>query len=456
MRALGYFKVAPESASESAALTRAFEAFCAAGSHAAQGVFHDDAGSSDRPGWAEMVEHIQHSGLGYLIVIPGAAHLGASLPEQVGRVLEVDALACEMVCDSEETPDPLQNALKARDAPAGRPSRRELIREGMKAKAAQGLGLGRPPYGYALHIDGVLRPVPAEAEVVRSIFRMYLESDQGVRSIARRLNEAGQRTRRGGRWSMVTMRDILRNSAYIGTYRRFGLRIPGTYEPIVGAAEFHQVQERMRARSPGTRHPPAEPFLLVGVLYCGHCGQRMMGVVRHRTWPRKEGGRGQREYRYYQCQSRINQGECAYRTTRAAELEDVVLKRVRELTPEGAELPDNRDLPVERVDPAALRTRLRSLDKRYVELVQHAAAGGMTLAQLREGATSIDAARRSVRASQRGTTEGFEERRALMQAARDKLHYLWEDMDAAERRQTLRALVASVTLTDGEIDVVLR
>ena len=456
MRALGYFTVAPEPASEAAALTRAFEAFCAAGSHVAQGVFHDDAGSSEQPGWSEMVGHIRHSKLGYLIVIPGAAHLGASLSEQVDRVLEVDALACEMVCDSEETPDPLQNALKSRDAPAGRPSRRELIREGMKAKAAQGLGLGRPPYGYGLHIDGVLRPVPAEAEVVGSIFRMYLESDQGIRSIARWLNDAGHRTRRGGQWSMVTVRDILRNSACIGTYRRFGLRIPGTYEPIVGAAEFHQVQERMRARSPGTRHPRAEPFLLAGVLYCGHCGQRMMGVVRHRTWARKGGGRGQREYRYYQCLSRINQGECAYRTTRAAALEDDVLKRVRQQTPEGVELPDNPDSPVERVDPAAVRTRLRSLDKRYVELVQRAAAGGMSLAQLREGGAAIEAARRSVRASERGTIGGSEERRALMQAARDKLHYLWEDMDAPERRDTLRALGASVTLTDGEIDVVLR
>ena len=451
MRALGYFTAPPDDARATGVLSQAFDRFCSTHNHLGQGVYQDEAGSADRPGWDDLLAHIHRTGLGYIVVVPSAAHLGTSLPESVERVLELDDLSCTVVCDDEETPDPLQNALKTADG--GQSSRRERIREGMKAKAALGLGLGRPPFGYRLQVDGTLKIDPSEAEVARSIFAMYAEPAQGVRSVAQRLNEAGTKTRRGGRWSMVTVRDVLRNSAYMGTYHRFGLRIPGTYEPIVSAAEYHAVQERMRSRSSGRRHPAAEPFLLAGVLYCGHCGQRMMGVVRHRSWGRKGGGRGQREYRYYQCQTRINEGGCAYRTIRAAALEETVLERLRELTPEGVSLPRGPASDAATAVLARPRSTSRALDKRYVDLVRRAADGGLTLDQLRAGAAEIGAARRAAEAGAASSASGEGEEPGQ---ARDKLHYLWDDIDASERQETIRTLVSRVTLTDGEAVVELR
>lgn len=457
MRALGYFTVRADDPRADGILTKAFERFCVAGRHIAQGVFHDEPGElgstgpHSSPGWDGLTDHIQRTGLGYLIVVPSASHVGPSLSEQVRRVLEIDGLGCTMVCDDEEKPDPLQNALRTLDG--GASGRGDRIREGMKAKAAKGLGLGRPPFGYRLQVDGTLKGDADEAEIVRSIFRMYAEPRQGVRSVAQRLNEAGSKTRRGGSWSLVTVRDVLRNSAYIGTYRRFGLRIPGTYEPIVDAAAFRAAQEQMRSRSSARRNPRAEPFPLAGVLYCGHCGQRMAGVVRHRSWSRKGGGHGQRAYRYYQCQTRINEGGCAYRTIRADDLEAAVLGRLRELTPEWAVLPHN---PASAGAPAAAaqaRTTTRALDKRLVELVRRAADGGIALGQLRVGAAEIEAARSALGGAPEG---GRADPRELARNARDKLHYLWDDMDAGERQEAIRTLAERVTLTDGEAEVELR
>lgn len=452
MRALGYYTVRAGDPRADGILTKAFERFCSVGNHIAQGVFHDEPGSEHGPGWDALTDHVRRTGLGYLVVVPSAAHIGTSLSEQVRRVLEIDGLGCAMVCDDEEKPDPLQNALRTLDG--GASGRGERIREGMKAKAAKGLGLGRPPFGYRLQVDGTLKVDPDEAEVVRSIFRMYIEPRQGVRAVAQRLNQAGSKTRRGGTWSLVTVRDVLRNSAYIGTYHRFGLRIPGTHEPIVDAAAFRAAQEQMRGRSSARRNPSAEPFPLAGVLYCGHCGQRMAGVVRHRSWSRKGGGHGQRAYRYYQCQTRINEGGCAYRTIRADDLEAAVLGRLRELTPEWAVLPHN---PASGGAPAATtkaRTTTRALDRRLVELVRRTADGGMTLGQLRAGAAEIEAARGALEGG--GPGEGRADARELAGEARDKLHYLWDDMDAAERQEAIRTLAARVTLTDGEAEVELR
>ena len=206
--------------------------------------------------------------------------------------------------------------------------RRERILEGMRAKAAKGLGLGKTPFGYRIGSEGLFEPVPEEAKVVRGIYKLYLNEGIGVRSIARLLNTEGYRTRRGADWSMVTVRDILRNHAYIGTYRRFGLRIPGSYRPIVSADEFKRVQDKMQSRSPDKRQPRSEPFLLSGILYCGHCGQRMMGVTRRQTWKRKDGDKVRGEYRYYQCQSRTNRSQCEYHTQRAAPLEERIVRQV--------------------------------------------------------------------------------------------------------------------------------
>ena len=37
---------------------------------------------------------------------------------------------------------------------------------------------------------------------------------------------------------------------------------------------------------------------------------------------------------------------------------------------------------------------------------------------------------------------------------REKLHYLWEDIDVAERRDALQTLVSRVVVTDGRVEIV--
>ena len=44
---------------------------------------------------------------------------------------------------------------------------------------------------------------------------------------------------------MVSIRDMLRNRAYVGTYQRLGVRVPGTHAAIVSPEDFRRVQDRM-------------------------------------------------------------------------------------------------------------------------------------------------------------------------------------------------------------------
>ena len=454
MRALGYFTFDPNAGKGALSyqeLFKAFVAYCEEGRHIRVGVYDDPKGQEGGVGWGSMLDFIRGSGLGYLVVVPDARRLGGSLEQQVACLLELDALSCQVVCDDRDFPDPLQNALRGSGGVAGRSER---IRQGMMAKAAQGLGLGKPPYGYRIVADGTFRVVEEEADVVALIFKQYLESNGGVRAVASMLNDRGLRTRTGRRWSMVTVRDILRNTAYIGTYRRFGLRIPGSYQPIVTPGEFRQAQERMRERSPGRRNPRGSPFLLSGMVFCGYCGQRMMGVTRRQSWRRKDGQRARAEYRYYQCQSRINRNECDYRTTRADDIEEQVARAVREKLLSG-ERGDGADsgswLAHERAQSTA---RLRALDKRFMEGVQRAASGGLTLGQLRAGAERLRAAKQALNERIKQTSERASAQ-ALLEANAARFIDDWDSLAQDQRRELLRSVVARVTVKDGRAEVSL-
>ncbi len=457
MRTLAYFQVDenadPAKALGATALTLAFESYCADRGHNAMGMFQDRAGDDRYAKYQEMLAHIRDTKLGYLVVVPTVGHLGAGLRDQVGRIMELDALHCQVLCDDPESPDPLQAAMRLWNG-AGAGSRRERIREGMRAKAARGLGLGKPPYGYRVQYDGTFRTVADEADVVRSVFRMYLDEDLGVRSVAQRLNDSGKRTRRGQRWSMVTVRDVLRNHAYIGTYRRFGLRIPGSYEAIVDPADFRLVQDRMTSRSPARRHGRSDPFILGGLLYCGHCGQRMMGVTRHQTWYRKDGARRRAEYRYYQCQSRINRSQCDYRTARASEVEDRVLSQLRAPAVDG----EPRDVDDGTASTGVrVASRLRGLDRRYVDYVRMAASGALPLDRLRPALADLDTARRGIEARMAVLEGGGAALDEALAAARARLMpAVWESLGAVERQDVARTLVVKTTLKDGQVEVVQR
>jgi len=79
----------------------------------------------------------------------------------------------------------------------------DRVTAGMNAKATKGKWPGgRLPYGYQLDpATSKLVPDPAQAPVVRDIFRLYTRDRLGTRAIAAELNARGLPTRPGKPWS---------------------------------------------------------------------------------------------------------------------------------------------------------------------------------------------------------------------------------------------------------------
>lgn len=145
-------------------------------------------------------------------------------------------------------------------------------------------------YGYD-YSKGALTINPAEAEVVRLIFQLFLEG-KGTQKIGLILDEMGYKPYHGGRWSANTIRGMLRNEKYIGDsllqkniYELKAHRtnrgevqqyyVENSHEPIISREDFAVTQKLLAekrskycAGQNGKRLYP-----LSGKIVCGECGK---------------------------------------------------------------------------------------------------------------------------------------------------------------------------------------
>lgn len=464
MRAVGYFRERKGDKSL-AEQNKAFLEFCQGNGYEAAAVFLDASPTPDDiPGFRQMVEFLRSQRQrGFLLVaVPDLGGLGDNLTESAQRYFQLSSLGVGVVAI--DGSDDLEADLLKRWAAARKNGRRgDRVRAAMRKKAVKGEALGRPPYGYRVGPRSRLQVVPEEGSVLRYIFRLYLKDGLGIRRIARRLNEEEIRTHRGSLWSMVTVRDLLRNRAYLGTYSRFGVRVPASHPPLISPEDFRRVQERLDQRRPKSSGRQATRFLLSGLAYCGYCENKMIGVTRRQSWRRRSDGEMRSAlYRYYQCESRTNRSLCDYHTRRAEALEEEVHRALLDSPAQAAAAAEKAEEPPIEVQGKQLRDRMRRLDRRLEQFLDAAASGRLNGERLRSLSVEV--------ASQRLTTEealAERQRRAQMRATeaerrqhqRDALarcREQWDQLTFPERYELLRQLLERIVVRDEGIQVSLR
>ncbi|MHB8268776.1 recombinase family protein [Bradyrhizobium sp.] len=211
----------------------------------------------------------------------------------------------------------------------------ERIRDKIAASKRKGLWVGgNLPCGYEMK-DGKIAIVEEEAELVRSIFRRYLELGS-VNELVRDLRERNIRTRvkrlatgatRGGiPFGRGAMYYLLGNHFYIGEVKYKNEILPGEQPAIMDRALFDAVREKSLAQwSHRTIVRNKSDQLSAGLLF-DDAGHRM--VPTHAT---KAGIR----YRYYVSAPFLH-GEAktasagSISRVPAADIEDIVLKSLKE------------------------------------------------------------------------------------------------------------------------------
>ena len=441
MRAIGFFYLGSRNGDSLPEFRRRFEEFCDLNLHQPVTTFAaaGEAPHRETDEYREMLDYMRDSGSEFLVGVPDATHLGADLESVTRTFVELERTGAVVRCFDEEFPDPLQNAFQTLGVKGVSRTRSRRIRESMRERALQGQALGKPPYGYRIGPDGRFEIVPEEARVVELVFRLYTRDQMGFRLIVQHLNERDIVTRRGSNWNVIGIRDILRNPVYTGTYTRLGMRRPRTHEAIIPHDTFRAAREVTESRRPLGRVSKSEPFLLSGLIECGYCGGKMMGVTRRQSWRRKDGHRQRGVYRYYQCQARNNQSVCGYHTWRASLLEGTVFGQLGPAL--RARSAGASDGDAERVQ--ALRDeRVEHGERRLLDAIRRTARGEMKTYLLAEYLAELDTARNAAA----GKTS---------QADVDQTLSRWEDLDMDARRDFLASQVARIVVKDETVQVLV-
>ena len=172
----------------------------------------------------------------------------------------------------------------------------EEVKRSMTVNAKNGVLQSTASFGYKVE-NGVLVPVPEEAELIKEIFHRFL-SGEGFYPIAQDLNSRGIKTHRGSRFENRTVEYIIRNPVYIGklrwnpsgrTRRDFhneNIICPkGAHEPLIDEETWEAAQLRVeQLKSQWAYHgrPSSDrKHWLCGIVRCASCGATLIWSQPH-------------------------------------------------------------------------------------------------------------------------------------------------------------------------------
>ena len=184
---------------------------------------------------------------------------------------------------------------------------------------------GGVPFGYRLEHQGRtnkrnqdvgdLVVEPDEAEIVKLIFQKYLYEGYGAQRLCRYLAEQGITNRKGRNIPTTTINRIIKNPIYTGVIRNGECQSEVLTDlQIIDVETFEKAQQMMEKRATHHNDVPLNTkgrSLLVGNVYCGHCGGRLTLTTSGRKRVRKDGTILRETRARYQCHYNIRHpGEC--------------------------------------------------------------------------------------------------------------------------------------------------
>ena len=204
--------------------------------------------------------------------------------------------------------------------------------------------------GYTKDEEGNLIIVPEEAEIIKRIYREYLEG-KSLAGIGRDLEKDDILTAAGKpRWRPETIKKILLNEKYIGdallqktftvdflTKKRVKNEghvpqyyVENSHEAIIPKELFLQAQEELHRRNniytgaDKNKRLYSSKYALSTITFCGDCGD----IYRRVYW----NIRGRKEF-VWRCVTRIEQGPetCKNRTVKEGDLYDAVMTAINRL-----------------------------------------------------------------------------------------------------------------------------
>jgi site-specific DNA recombinase len=224
----------------------------------------------------------------------------------------------------------------------------ERSNRGKLRKAEMGkFVMGKPPYGYRINIEleGGLEVYEPEADIVRLIFKWYVQDHLSIRQITKELEKTEIRTYTGlSTWSVAAISQMLKNTVYVGyTYynrRKIDDRgkqvkrdpsewIKFSCTPIIPTEIFEIAQDILVESKARLRKDNKHFYLLGGMVVCSECSHpySTQTMMRPNNWASQSG------YRH-----RVTQGHCSDHWVTRKWLEPIVWEKVVQILLDPASL----------------------------------------------------------------------------------------------------------------------
>lgn len=342
----------------------------------------------------------------------------------------------------------------------------ERVKDNMLHVARGGGIVKPPPFGYKV-ANGKYAIDPEKANWYRFMVQRLLEG-RGTFQIAAEINRAGVTTKRGGLFQARDIRRILQNDFYLGrtTWNRSRrlrgrletrpqtewITVSGTHPPLIDADTFDSVCDALKRKSQLSSRAKSSPYLLTGILYCGHCGSKMAGhSATHKNVHR---------HPLYVCQRYTHTGACHRNAVSANALEQAVLQAIAQFLADAPPLTDRNLREARRSAALSECDRgLRAVCERRARLLAAYEAGVLDLEVLRLHMERLRLEEQGIEAkrSQWLATEPSrvtpEQWRRQWQEALSALARRIEVTDIARVKALLALVVCRVTVCDRGEDV---
>ena len=344
------------------------------------------ARTADRPSFQRMIKDAESNGFNFdAVLIWKHSRFARNRKDSIVyksklKDQNVDVISIKQDTDNSPSGQLLEGVIEILDEYRSANLAQDTLR-GMVENAKRGYyNGGNPPTGYeTVKVDdnGTERSklvIDDEfAPIIKRIFKMAKDG-LGGKSIAKKLNEEGLRTRAGNRWGKSSIYRILKNETYTGTmvWNKDGdsayagdepIRVEDCYPQIIDKETYREVNGLMEQRKPDKASPKNgnSDYMLSGLLKCGNCGASMVGTS-------AKGGK----YHYYNCTTHQKKGKssCDIDLIPRGKLEKLVVKKLKDVVLTEENLKELVDLVYDKVeeDTEEFEGKLEEVEKRIRKL----------------------------------------------------------------------------------------
>ena len=209
----------------------------------------------------------------------------------------------------------------------------------------------------------------AEAEIVRLIFHKYVYEGYGAQKLSHYLYEQGVVGRNNKNIPNTSIVRMIKNKGYTGYLINGAVEAECPQLRIIEPELFEQAQELRQARTcerGGTSLGTSSKALLTGLVYCGHCGNRLSLTSSGRTHTYADGHTVKEVRPRYSCFYKIRHpGDCDGQSGYGvSKLDSIVEEVVRQIFAQFREVSRKKLLEsVKTNDAARIQKKVKKIQK---------------------------------------------------------------------------------------------